>query len=388
MHGGRSTGPRTEAGRARIAAAHTIHGQYGAKQRARDRSILSQTRRCRVYCAALQCLDRLPRELAARLGQSPPELQMPPYPATGITAAEDRAMQRAEAEALAPWKQAVALATRAGRAARLPDGASPTHAPRRPGHPPAKPHAPIHGRREPGSPAGWMSTGRANPAQEPHAPERAPIAPAAPAALSPVAAAPPAKPHAPIQARHAPGSLAGRTSSDDANPSQEPHAPERAVITPATPAALPAASTAPAKPHAPIQDRRAPASPAGWMSSDHANPAQEPHAPERAVITPATPAVLPVAATAPARPPAPIQGRHEPGSPAGRMAIDHANPAQEPHAPFHRAASGSPGLTAAIALPPQSAKPHAPARSPAIAETPRLSGRNLRRWRRRQGAKR
>ena len=34
LHGGRSTGPRTEAGRARIAAAHTTHGRLTKEKRA------------------------------------------------------------------------------------------------------------------------------------------------------------------------------------------------------------------------------------------------------------------------------------------------------------------------------------------------------------------
>jgi hypothetical protein len=33
LHGGRSTGPRTEAGRAALAAANTKHGGYGAESR-------------------------------------------------------------------------------------------------------------------------------------------------------------------------------------------------------------------------------------------------------------------------------------------------------------------------------------------------------------------
>jgi hypothetical protein len=33
FHGGRSTGPKTEAGRARIAAAHTVHGRETREQR-------------------------------------------------------------------------------------------------------------------------------------------------------------------------------------------------------------------------------------------------------------------------------------------------------------------------------------------------------------------
>jgi len=34
FHGGRSTGPRTKAGRARIAAAHTVHGRETRQKRA------------------------------------------------------------------------------------------------------------------------------------------------------------------------------------------------------------------------------------------------------------------------------------------------------------------------------------------------------------------
>lgn len=40
FHGGRSTGPKTEAGKARIAAAHTVHGRETREQRA-ERSAAS-----------------------------------------------------------------------------------------------------------------------------------------------------------------------------------------------------------------------------------------------------------------------------------------------------------------------------------------------------------
>jgi hypothetical protein len=89
-----------------------------------------------------------------------------------------------------------------------------------------------------------------------------------------------------------------------------------------------------------------------------------------------------------AKPHAPILNRRAPGSPAGRTSTDRADPVQQPHAPDHRAATGLPALAAATALPPQPAQPHAPVRSPAIAEPPRLGGRNLRRWLRRQEEKR
>ncbi len=115
MHGGRSTGPRTAEGRARIAAAHT---RYSPEWRARCHFLRSLARRGRVFRAALDCRDRLPPELAARLWQRPPELRAPHYPAGGIAPAEDRAMRRAEAASLAPWEAAIALARQAGRPRR------------------------------------------------------------------------------------------------------------------------------------------------------------------------------------------------------------------------------------------------------------------------------
>jgi hypothetical protein len=123
MHGGRSTGPRTEAGMARLRAARTVHGRYGAETRAFNRYTLTMLRRGRVGNEAVRCLDRLPAEFAARLAQMPPELLPPTYPTAGLTVAEDRAVLRAEAEALAPWKAAIAWAkahapVRAARAER------------------------------------------------------------------------------------------------------------------------------------------------------------------------------------------------------------------------------------------------------------------------------
>ncbi len=53
IHGGRSTGPKTAAGKARIAAANTVHGRETREARA-DR---------RVKLAELQELEALGREL-------------------------------------------------------------------------------------------------------------------------------------------------------------------------------------------------------------------------------------------------------------------------------------------------------------------------------------
>ena len=114
MHGGRSTGPRTEEGMARLRTARTVHGGYGAEMRARNRYSLTELRRGEAGNAAVRCVDRLPPEFSARLSEMPPELKPPPRPTGGLTPAEDRAMLRAEAEALAPWRQAIARAGQAG----------------------------------------------------------------------------------------------------------------------------------------------------------------------------------------------------------------------------------------------------------------------------------
>jgi hypothetical protein len=284
MHGGRSTGPRTAEGRARIAAARTTHGRYGARWRAHNRRILSIARRGRVFRAALQYLERLPPDLAARFAQNPPELRMPPYTTGGTTAAQDRAMQRAEAEALAPWKQAIALARHAGRAARPPGSPLPTATPQGRSNAKAKPHAPVPAQRDPGSPAQPVGGTRANSAQEPHTPEHAVLAPAAPIASPTAAAVAQAKPHAPVPAQRGPGSPEQSVGGARANSAQEPRTPEHAVPAPVAPIASPlAAVVARAKAHAPE-----------WMACARDNrpttpPAlPEPHAPVRslAAVTP------------------------------------------------------------------------------------------------------
>ncbi len=44
FHGGRSTGPKTKAGRARIAAAHTVHGRETRQKRADTSAKLAELR--------------------------------------------------------------------------------------------------------------------------------------------------------------------------------------------------------------------------------------------------------------------------------------------------------------------------------------------------------
>ena len=115
MHGGGSTGPRTAEGLARLRAARTTHGGYTPEARAFQRHVLTTLRRNRTFVAAMRYRDRLPPNLAERLLSFPPELALPPYPAAGLSVAEDRILLHAEREALAPWKDAIAAAKGAGR---------------------------------------------------------------------------------------------------------------------------------------------------------------------------------------------------------------------------------------------------------------------------------
>ena len=117
MHGGRSTGPRTPEGFARLRAARTSHDNVAAKARALDRWRLTLLRRSRVDAAAQRYQAHLPPAFVARLYCHPPELTAPPKPTGGITA-QDRVRRRGDAAALAPWQQAIAAARRACRPRR------------------------------------------------------------------------------------------------------------------------------------------------------------------------------------------------------------------------------------------------------------------------------
>jgi hypothetical protein len=222
-HGGRSTSPRTAEGLARLRAARTTHGGDSAESRAFNRHIISLLRRGRLKLDAHRLRHALPPGLAARLAQLPPELQPPPWPSGGLFAAQDRAVLRAEAEALAPWRQAVALARQGGAsaAARAPAAVPPPAAAAE-----ASPTAPAI----------------------PHAPEAQPAAAAARQAPPPtppaIAAAPPAGAHAP--------EMAGSASATRAGGQAEAHAPERPAARPApTGGSPPATARSAAKPHAP-----------------------------------------------------------------------------------------------------------------------------------------
>ncbi len=143
MHGGGSTGPRTAEGMARMIAAKTTHGKYGADgaaARAQDRHLRMVAARIRLLSALSRLLVCLPAEMAARMAQGvPPELRAPMHPSQVAFLArraadggreggaaelaprareKEREMARAEREVQAPWRAAIAFARVARRAAR------------------------------------------------------------------------------------------------------------------------------------------------------------------------------------------------------------------------------------------------------------------------------
>jgi hypothetical protein len=198
MHGGRSTGPRTAEGRARVAAARTIHGRYGAELRAFNRHHVTFLRRSPVRMYAVLHSDRLPPDLAARMHRIAPELLWPPRPTRGLTRAEDRAMLQAETAALAAWKQAIALIRQARRT----------------------------GSAVPAAPCGALTAAPA----EPHAPIRPSDTPATASPASPaVPSAARAEPHAPIRPAPARAARQQAPRSSGAPAAAKPRAPEHAA---------------------------------------------------------------------------------------------------------------------------------------------------------------
>jgi hypothetical protein len=196
MHGGRSTGPRTQEGLARLRAARTIHGNASAAalQEALHARII--VTRIGVLCEAVRLKAWLPPDMKARLLAGAAELNAPPDPAWGQPPfvrtpgvrgrAAMRAAARAEAAALAPWRAAIGAAKALRRAKRAQEAhateqpagqafesAPEPHAPQRAGLPSAPApgraaliaalEAELHRRR--GAPA-------EGDAQEGHAPGR------------------------------------------------------------------------------------------------------------------------------------------------------------------------------------------------------------------------
>jgi len=326
MHGGRSTGPRTPEGRARVAAARTTHGGFSAETRAFNRHHLTVLRRSSVRMFAVVHREFLPPEFAARISPMAPELRTPPEPTRGLTRAEDRAMLQTETAALAPWKQAIALA----RQARRP------------------------GRAVTAAPPGALTTAQARPlAPELVAEAAATTSPASPAVLVPAQA----EPHAPIRPASTRAASPQALGSTDAQGVAGAHASNRAA-------------------------RRA----CSFLAPARLAARPRDHAPERAAGTAVTGPAVARAAPASARsePLAPI-----PPAPA-RGALDQApasvgaEQAAKPHAPEppERGASDA-QVPARLAAQP---KAHAPERTPQAHSGSRTisAGRAARRWLRQQ----
>ncbi len=277
MHGGRSTGPRTAEGMARLRAARTTHGDYSADNRAFNRHHFTVLRRSSVRLNATICCDRLPPDLAARMDPMAPELLPPPRPTRGLTRAEDRAMLRTETAALAPWKRAIALARQAARPGRAGPAArrgALTAAQATPLAPELAANAAATA-----SPPPPAVTAAAQ--AEPHAPIRPAPTQTAPQQASGGTGAPvAAKPHAPeraargVRSTSAPARLAARPKV---------HAPERAADAAAAASAAAPVAPAPARaePLAPIPPAPALAAPDQAPASASAEPSAKPHAPER-----------------------------------------------------------------------------------------------------------
>jgi hypothetical protein len=137
MHGGKSTGPRTSAGLANLAKAHTTHGRYAqtgpdAEFEAKVRHGKVLARRVRLNAAAFDLLPWLPPAFSARLSaDTATELQPPNCNA---------------------WFHAASVAPTAGPDARTRATATP-HPPGHnpPGHNP-RPRRDLHGRFAPPPP--------------------------------------------------------------------------------------------------------------------------------------------------------------------------------------------------------------------------------------------
>ena len=162
IHGGTSTGPRTAAGLARLAASHTTSGAYSAANWAMDRYKRTLRIRTLLLGAARQLQAYMPPEVAAQVALVPAELWAPalpwqtaepefatktlwtgardapgrdvrgrftarPRPALRGRAAE-LAAARAEQVALAPWRAVIAAARLAEREARAARRAAPATA--------------------------------------------------------------------------------------------------------------------------------------------------------------------------------------------------------------------------------------------------------------------
>lgn len=169
MHGGRSTGPRTAAGLARLRAARTVHGLYSAAAQAERRYDRALMAHGQVLAQASAVRRWLPAEYQARLLAGAPDLAPPcptdfmaKTPSTVRPGIRRMAPRRRPADPLAAWKAAVATARRAKRSGKTPCTVTP------PGL------AAAASPRPPGSRAGAVPTPvartGAKQAAKPHAP--------------------------------------------------------------------------------------------------------------------------------------------------------------------------------------------------------------------------
>ena len=107
MHGGKSTGPRTAEGMARMAAAHTTHGRFaacGAAARAERGYMRTTVARTRLLAEALRLRAFLPPEMAALLDHVPPALRAPKHPSQVAFEAAARSTPGSSARGHAPWR--------------------------------------------------------------------------------------------------------------------------------------------------------------------------------------------------------------------------------------------------------------------------------------------
>jgi hypothetical protein len=393
MHGGRSTGPRTPEGIERLRAARTIHGCYDAATRARDRHARASIRRSEVFLAVVSYYSRLPPELAARLDGGAPELRLPVLPPAVLSAAEEQVFRRAEAEAHAPWKAALAAARAMGRRGpagifasmltcaeryRLPHTAAVAAAAGPPAPPPRVPPARRDDRAaEPRTPDAGRAGAAGRP--EPHAPELLRAAGTAAAQRLPARRDDrAAEPHTPDAGRagaaarakpHAPELLRATGTATAPAPPARRH--DRAAE-PHTPDAGRAGAAEQAEPHAPESLRAAGTAAAPALPARSDDRAAEPHTPDAGRA----------GAAARAEPHAPESLRAAGTATAQRLPARSDDRAAEPHAPDRPAVPRAP----APVLPPAPAQsePHAPeaATRPAAGRPP--PNRATRRWLRKQ----
>jgi hypothetical protein len=179
----------------------------------------------------------------------------PPCPSGGLTPAEDRVVLRAEADALAPWRAAIAQARQAGWAGRGGSAA----AVGRPGAS-AEAHAPVLLHGDPAAARDAAGSVHPDGVAKALTPERAGDTGDDALAASPTAAAAaPAKAHAPERAADRGGVIPVAAGAAHGGPMQQPakaHAPDRAAdrdgaIPVSAPAAHGGPMQQPAKAHAP-----------------------------------------------------------------------------------------------------------------------------------------